>query len=158
MKNNYKTLAATLALLAGVAVALPAFALDNTNGTVPRVQKQGWGQGGGPRGQMMGNRGVFGTVASINGNALTVTGKVGPNGGTPTTYTIDTTNAKVTKSNVASTVSAIAVGDTVMVQGTVSGTNIAATIIRDLPAQAGGIPNAASMMSGQNREKEDDKK
>ena len=37
----------------------------------------------------------------------------------------------VTKNNTASSVASIAVGDTVMVQGTVSGTNVTATTIRD---------------------------
>ncbi len=75
--------------------------------------------------------GVFGTVASISGNTLTVTSKgFGPNA-TATTYTVDATNATVTKTNAASTVSVIAVGDMVAVQGTVSGTNVTATTIHD---------------------------
>ena len=50
---------------------------------------------------------------------------------TATTYTVDASSATVTKNGAASTVSAIAVGDTVMVQGTVSGTNVTAKTIRD---------------------------
>ena len=50
-----------------------------------------------------------------------------------TVYTVDATNAKIYKGSATTTVSVsgIAAGDTVMVQGTVSGTNVAATVIRD---------------------------
>jgi hypothetical protein len=85
--------------------------------------------------------GVFGTVTANDGSTLTVTGKQftrpaagSPAGTAPTsttvTYTVDTTSATtVTKNNAASTVSAIAVGDTVAVQGTVGTiTNGAATV------------------------------
>jgi hypothetical protein len=83
--------------------------------------------------------GVVGTVSAVSGNTITVTVKARPNKGssttstvvTPVTYTVDASNAKVTKSGAASSVSAIAVGDTVMVQGTVSGTSVTATAIRD---------------------------
>ncbi|MEJ0021400.1 MAG: DUF5666 domain-containing protein [Candidatus Doudnabacteria bacterium] len=86
-------------------------------------------------GIMMRKPGVFGTVATINGNTLTVTSKVWSKGNTSaatsTTYTVDDTNATVTKNGAASSVSNIAVGDTVMVQGTVNGTSITATAIND---------------------------
>jgi hypothetical protein len=72
---------------------------------------------GGPRGQA-------GTVSAVNGNTITLTGKDG------TTYTIDATSATVKKVS-DSSVSNIAVGDTLMVNGTTSGTNIAATNIVD---------------------------
>ncbi len=82
--------------------------------------------------------GVFGTVSAVNGTTITVTSKARPNRngsqGTATaatTYTVDATNATVTKSGAASSVSSIAVGDTIMVQGTVSGSNVTATAIRD---------------------------
>ncbi len=78
-----------------------------------------------------GGRGIGGTVSAVNGTSLTVTSKVGPNGGAATTYTVDASSATVTKSGAASSVSNIAVGDTVMVQGTVSGTSVAAKTIRD---------------------------
>lgn len=109
-------------------------------------QQGGEGRGFG-RGMMMRHiPGIFGTVASVNGTTLTVESKMGPrpqqgtSQSTGTTYTVDASNATVTKGGSASTVSAIAVGDTVMVQGTVNGTSVVAKVIRDLPAQAGGIP------------------
>jgi hypothetical protein len=85
---------------------------------------------------------VVGTVSAISGDTLTVTGKNWAQGSpsptnsgqatqTTTTYTVDATNATVTKNNTASTVGAIAVGDTVMVQGSVSGSDVTATTIRD---------------------------
>jgi hypothetical protein len=87
----------------------------------------------GGRGYMMGQKsGVFGTVASVSGNTLTVTSKMRPNGSTTsTTYTVDATNATVMKAGVSSSVSNIAVGDMVMVAGTVNGTSVVATTIRD---------------------------
>jgi len=75
--------------------------------------------------------GVFGTIASVNGTSITVTSKMGPAGSTSTTYTVDATSATVTKNGLASSVSGIVVGDTVMVQGTVNGTSVTATSIRD---------------------------
>ena len=85
------------------------------------------------RGGMMGGQrpGVIGTVSAISGNTITVNGKQGFNSTTTTLYTVDATNAAVTKNNAASMVSSIAVGDTISVQGTVSGTNVTATSIRD---------------------------
>jgi len=97
-----------------------------------------------------GGRGIGGTVASISGTTLTVTGKTGPNGGTATTYTVDASNATVTKSGASSSVLGIAVGDTVMVQGTVSGTNVTATSIRDGQApsiQGNGQPVVAGKVT-----------
>ena len=92
------------------------------------------GQGGG-RGMM--GRGVVGTVSAVNGTTLTITsrpwGKPAADGTTPapTTYTVDASSAQVTKDKVASSISAIAIGDTVMVQGTVTGSSVKATKIRD---------------------------
>jgi hypothetical protein len=76
--------------------------------------------------------GVFGTVSAVSGDTITVTTKAGPNG-TPaaTTYTVDAANATVMKDGATSTLSAIAVGDTVSVQGTTSGDSVTATEIRD---------------------------
>ena len=76
--------------------------------------------------------GVFGTVISVSGNIVTVSGKQGFGAtATTTTFTVDATNAKIMKNNVAGTISSIAVGDTIMAQGTLTGTNLVATMIRD---------------------------
>jgi hypothetical protein len=102
--------------------------------------------------------GVFGTVSSVSGDTVTVTATARPTRPMPeqasagvsastvvagTMYTVDATNAKIYKGSATTTVSvsAIATGDTVMVQGTVSGTNVAATVIRDgVNGTMGGQP------------------
>ncbi len=83
------------------------------------------------RGGMGARPGVVGTVATVSGSTLTVTSQGFGNNAATTTYTVDATNATVVKNNATSTVSSIAVGDTVAVRGTVTGTNVAATMIRD---------------------------
>lgn len=111
----------TLALLTTIATATPALA----NTTTPPTQTK------------VGNRAnmkpaVFGTVSVVSGNTITVAGKQGfGTNAVSTTFTVDTTNAKITKNNIAGTISSIVVGDTVMAQGTLTGTNLVATTIRD---------------------------
>ncbi len=110
--------------------------------------------------------GVFGTVSAINGDTLTVTGRggfggprpmttggttsVAPTAPTPVTYTVDATNATVKKNNATSTLSAIVVGDTVMAQGTLTGTNLVATMIRDGVVPTTRSANGAPGKPGQN--------
>lgn len=94
-----------------------------------------------------------GKVAAINGNVITLRGR---NFATKsnTTYTVNAANATITKLNPPAThgakltstpisVSQISVGDMLIVQGTVSGTTIQATTIRDrqLPAKAAERPH-----------------
>jgi len=98
--------------------------VNGTNVTATTIRDGMMGRG-------MNGNGVFGTVASVSGNTITVTATMGSNGGSGTTYTVDATNAAVTKNGASSSVSNIAVGDKVMVQGTVSGSNVTATAIRD---------------------------
>ncbi len=82
---------------------------------------------------------IFGTVTAVNGTILTVLGKEGFGSTTAsTTYSVDAANAKVQKNNATSSVSAIAVNDSVLVVGTVSGTNVTATDIRDGIVMRGG--------------------
>jgi hypothetical protein len=126
MKNKLGYLISGSVLLGSLLFAGTAFAAGPT----------GPWQGGGMKAHMPG---VFGTVASISGGTLTVNSKgFGPNA-TATTYTVDATNATVTKANAASTLSAVAVGDMVGVQGTVSGTNVTATAIHDGLMMRGGM-------------------
>jgi hypothetical protein len=73
---------------------------------------------------------VRGSVTAINGMILSVTNA------SSTVYSVDATNATVTKINSTSTpqsitVANIAVGDTVSVMGTISGNAVTATSIRD---------------------------
>jgi hypothetical protein len=70
--------------------------------------------------------GVIGTISSINGNIIAMTGK------NNTTYTIDASTAKIFKNrNTVITAADMKVGDVIMAQGTVSGTSVAATTIFD---------------------------
>ncbi len=93
---------------------------------------------------------AIGTVSAINGNIITLTGRNFA-AKSNTTYTVDASSATITKLTVpptkgskpastAITISQIKVGDTLIVHGTVSGTNIQATTIRDrqIPANANG--------------------
>ncbi|HTR18719.1 MAG TPA: DUF5666 domain-containing protein [Candidatus Paceibacterota bacterium] len=121
----------------GLLTAVPAFA----QGT------QGPGGWGGP-GHMMGSMmrrppGVFGSVTVVSGNTITLQSKgFGKSATSTTTYSIDASNATVFKDGATSTVSSIAIGDNLMVQGTVSGTSVAATKIYDSMPQGkfGGGP------------------
>ena len=121
--KKYLSLLAAGLFVVGFVVALPILAQNDP----------GFGRGVNRGGQMQG-QGVVGTVSSVSGNIITISGKQGFNNGNAVAakiYTVDATNAKITKNNVASTITGIALGDTVIVQGTVSGTNIAAINIRD---------------------------
>ena len=98
--------------------------------TSPKTQEQG---GVPSHGQFQGNRqrtpGIFGIISVINGTNFTVLSKgFGPNSAT-TTYSVDASNATVMTNKATSTLSAISVGNSVMVQGTINGTSVIATII-----------------------------
>lgn len=143
---------AAIVVASSLAIIAPAFAQTSVGANVgATVNVQGGvrdGANGGARFGGMPGGGIFGTVSAINGTTLTVTGNshpmrpMGSATGTapssaaapaPTVYTVDASNATVYKGSATTTasVASIAVGDTVMVQGTVSGTNVAATVIRD---------------------------
>ena len=106
------------------------------DGKMPAGGMGGFG-GRGPGGPGMGGHGVFGTVSAVSGNTLTVTA-TNPKDSTTSTYTVDASGATVLKGDgttkpATSTLSAVAVGDTVMIQGTVSGTSVTAKTIVDGP-------------------------
>lgn len=75
-------------------------------------------------------RGVIGTVTAINGTTITLKSKVRSNR-EATTYTIDASSAIITKNSKTSTELGIAVGDTVIVKGTISGIIFTAKTIKD---------------------------
>jgi len=140
-----------LSLIAGFAFTLPAFADTNTNVSANvNIHGDEQEQNEGQKPPMMGLRGigmmgkpaVVGTVSTVNGTTLTVSGRNGFMPGkvsstsAATIFTVNASNAKVIKGNATSTVANISVGDVVVIQGTVSGTNINATLIRD-----GQMPN-----------------
>src|ERR1700734_2448393 len=122
----------SILMAAGILVAVPAFAQSTQNGNGTP------GNWGGPGGSMPVRAagmqrapGVFGTVSAISGDTITLSSKGFGQNATATTYTVDATNATVMKSGSASSVGSIAVGDTLMVQGTVSGDSVTATKIND---------------------------
>lgn len=134
---------ATLAILAGASASamIPAFAENNPSTNQSNHQEgrsRGMMQRMGERGEGL-SRGMMtrplaeGKVTAISGNSITMSGHQGMmSSSTPETiFTIDATNAKVLKNNSTSSVSAILVGDTIGVSGTLSGTTITATIIHD---------------------------
>ena len=134
IKRASPALIAGSALIGSLVFAGAAFAAAPT-------AKRGFGHGLRPM--------VVGTVASTPDarGTFTVTAKDWKRGGTPssattaTTYTVDTTSSTtVTKAGAASSVSAIAVGDTVMVRGALSGSTVAATAVRDGRAGFKGMP------------------
>lgn len=94
---------------------------------------------------------VIGTVSAINGNSITLNGKQGfGTNAVNTTFTIDATNAKFTKNNTASNISNIIVGDTIAAQGTLTGTNLVATNIRDGIMRGNNNQNRINNGIGQN--------
>ena len=149
MNKKYLSYISVAGVLAISAIAVPAFAQTDANQqSTTSVGAPSARHGEMGRGMMgHGRHGVFGTVSAINGNSITLTSKMPmpPTStsttptATTTTYTIDATNATVTKDTTASSVSAIAVGDTLMVEGTVTGTTVTATKIHDgMPKQGQG--------------------
>jgi hypothetical protein len=100
---------------------------------------------------------VMGKVTAIAGDTITITGQLGgqkPTGTAAdttsgTTYTVDASSATVTKDrDTASTVSAIAVGDMISVDGTISGTTVTATTIHDGFGGMGGPGGAGGFGGG----------
>lgn len=146
-----KSLSASIIGSAVVGVlAFSGTAFAQTTNTAP--QPQGSARSGGMWGGGAGKApGVVGTVSAVSGTTLTVTSKgLGKSTtATATTYTVDASNATVTKAGAASSASAIAVGDTVMVQGTVSGTSVTATSIRDGVGGTGKAPTPVITGNGE---------
>ncbi len=143
--KKYIYSAITLASLSTFALAMPVLA-DTTTTLAPATKPGDWngmGRMGHGKGGMM-KPGVFGTVSSIDGTTITVSGKQGFGANaTTTTFTVDATNAKIMKSGAAGTISSIAVGDMIMGQGILTGTNLVATMIRD------GMPPRMNKGDGQ---------
>ena len=67
-----------------------------------------------------------GVIASINGKTIVMSEEADEGGAS---YTVDANNAAVTNSGAAAQITDLKVGDKIFVQGTVSGTNVAATSI-----------------------------
>lgn len=107
------------------------------------------------RGMPMRQPGVFGTVTAINGNIISVSGKLLKSGtstsnstSTNVIYAVDATNAKIIKNNATSSISSVLVNDTVRVQGTVSGTSVVATVVHDGAIMNGRMGDAGRKNNG----------
>ena len=133
-KNKYLGALAIIVTLAaaGSAAHVHAQTMSASATAAPTAPWQNDGEG--HRGMGMDHQGMrptaFGTVSSINGSTITIN-SVNPTTSVATTYTVDATNAKIMKNRTAGTISSIATGDTIMVMGTLNGTNITATSIND---------------------------
>lgn len=128
-------LAALVAIGAGAGISAIASAATSTDASVTATSTKPWVKGahGGPG--MGRGRGVHGTVSAINGSTLTITNTDG------TSYTVDASQAKVSKV-IDLTFSDIQVGDSVGVQGKVSGSSVTASHIMD------GVPQNQAPPAG----------
>ncbi len=90
-----------------------------------------------PAGPGLARPAVVGKVTSVSGDTLTVTsmpwhrGPKNPTAAQPTAYTVNASGATVTKGGKSVAVSSITIGDLVVVRGSVSGTTVTATAIRE---------------------------
>ena len=111
-----------LIMLAIASVLAGTFIINSTSAQAA-TSGQGWSGTNAETRQK--NPGVFGTVTAIDGTTITITSKAMPSRNSKTsatataatTYSIDASNATVTKNNTTAAVSNIAIGDTIMVQG-----------------------------------------
>ncbi len=84
---------------------------------------------------------VAGSVTAVSGTTITISNKAGA------TFTVDATTAKIAKAGAVTTVSNVTVGDMVIVQGTVNGSNITAASVIDqgtTPAPTTGTTQGAN--------------
>jgi hypothetical protein len=130
-QTDAKPTAPTTATISDIAVGDTLMVQGTVSGTSitatridDGVMRGGMGGGRGGFGGGNGGSGVSGTVTAVNGTTLTITGKNG------TTYTVDGSSATASKIETI-TVPSIAVGDTVGINGTVSGTTVTAKNIMD---------------------------
>lgn len=124
-----------VAMLAGGAIGFAGMVSAQTVTTTSAATTSTAPPQGGP-GRQGGDPGIHGTVTSITGTDITLT-EESRDSSTTTTFSVDASGAVVMKDGASSTLSAIAVGDKIGVQGTVSGTSVTATTIED------GRPNGA---------------
>ena len=147
--KKYLGALAVIVTLASVGTALQVNAQSNPNTPTQNTGMYHKGMGPGMMGRNAMKPTAIGTVTAVNGSVLTISSK-GPANSTATTYTVDATNAKITKNRTTGTVSSIVVGDNVMVMGTLSGTNITATAINDGMMMRSGLAlgQGQNMMHG----------
>ncbi len=128
MKNKQKFTFALAALVVALGVSSAFADTDNA--------KQGRPMGGpGMKGEMRGamqalkGKAVVGQISAISGNTVTVLSHGFEKRTATTTYTVDVTNATIFSGRATSTVSSLAVGQNVFVQGAINGTSVTATSV-----------------------------
>jgi len=82
---------------------------------------------------------IGGTVTAVNGSILTVTNK------SNVTYTVDVTSATINKGGTVSSLANVIVGETVVVQGMVTGTSVVASSVidKDAASNTAGVPQVS---------------
>src|ERR1051326_2442811 len=136
--QKHSKIAAAVAL----AAIIPTLALAQGNGSIHANMEAGLKMG---LNKIIKSNSKVGTVVSVSGNTVTITGKDN------VTYTVDATNAKLYRRFGATMLLAnVQNGDTIQVFGSVNGTNIAATLIRDesLQTHNGSFEGTVSAISG----------
>ncbi len=89
--------------------------------------------------------GIMGTISAVSGTTLTVTAKDG------TVYTVATADAKFQKEKGSTIgINDLKVGDTVLIQGTVNGTNVTAKNVFDAQITMNKIENKMDKMENNN--------
>lgn len=127
--TKHTLVAAGFLVVTTLSVATPAFAQsDSSHKDKGSFRFFGEGKAISRIFDKRGLEGFYGTVASVNGTTLMVNAKTLKNTAT-TTYSVDTANAKIKKSGSEINLSALTVGDTVVIVGTLDGTSIKASTI-----------------------------
>lgn len=85
---------------------------------------------------------VMGSITAINGNSLTISNA------SNATFTVDASNAKIWIKNRALTLSNLAIGNTIVVQGTFNGSNVTASSIMNPRAPAQNQNDASKNEKG----------
>ena len=104
-----------LAIICSFVLVIPALAENN--------------RGEGDSNRM--NPNVVGKVSAVSGDIITVVSNKGQNNATSATFMVNAANAKILRGETVITISDVAIGDNVVVQGTVTGNNVVAATIRD---------------------------
>jgi hypothetical protein len=127
--NVNKTIALViggLGLLGGIAgtVAMQTYAQTNSTAATTTQQSTTAADAAKPHGHAP--LGGDGNVTAINGTTITITEEADEGGAS---YTVDASKATVTNKGATAALTDLKVGDKIFVQGTTSGTNVAATSV-----------------------------
>ncbi len=141
-------LAQTAGLAMGIVSIAPVFAAQTTEATLTASDfaHGGFGMAWGNNRMKEFGSGIFGVVSAINGNTITIDSK--SKNDSSVVYAVNAGGATIMKNGASSSVSGIAIGDSLFIKGSISGNTITATLIRDNIAQRPGISGTVSSISG----------